>query len=144
MVLFWSLLISLTIRASKLTLKAEWRVRAEPLGTCAHGVLHVACIQLPLSEQEEVIRLCSPPGRVYNVNLRGGGVHLKKACEGWRHLQTNKKPPWVTCWTQQLQDPVWSILYTLLEAEKLRSLQGLTSDLFPLVLLCCDVFTCSW
>ncbi len=42
-------------------------VRCVCFGTCAHGVVHVAFIQLPLSEQKEVISLRSTPGIVHNT-----------------------------------------------------------------------------
>lgn len=47
-------------------------------GTCAHGILHVASIQLPLSQQEEVIRLRSAPGVVHNTAVWRVGIFLKQ------------------------------------------------------------------
>lgn len=50
-------------------------------GTCAYGILHVAVIQLPLSEQEEVIRLRSTPGIVHKTIVWRGCIFLKQPSE---------------------------------------------------------------
>lgn len=47
-------------------------------GTCAHGVLCVAFVQLPLSQQEEVICLSSSPGVVYNTIIWRRCIFLKQ------------------------------------------------------------------
>lgn len=53
-------------------------------GTCAGGVLHVAVVQLPLSQEKEVVGLGPAPGVVQQVNVRTGRVLLqqpsKRAC----------------------------------------------------------------
>lgn len=46
-------------------------------GTCAGGTLHVALIQLPLSQQKEVICLSSTPGIIQHVNIWTGCILLK-------------------------------------------------------------------
>lgn len=60
-------------------------------GTCACGILHVAVVQLPLSQKKEVIGLSSAPGIIQHVNIRTDGVFLKQPSECVCCLFTNKK-----------------------------------------------------
>lgn len=62
----------------------------EWFGTCAHGILQVAIVQLPLSEQEEVICLCSSPGIVHNAIVCRCCIFLQQASKCMRCLITDK------------------------------------------------------